>query len=271
MSLTENSSQSSQQELTPSPLSLWPRANTNQRVPRSRSCRRLTDYFYTRTTSQVQWTEIRKPQHPGIPLPPVTRSSHSTRPSRGAVQDKALSICLTAPAWACGRRIRFCCYKLYRNPRENTHQVSLTACPPECTHTMRLSGTCPKSGNASRNAAVSCRRTLRKSQPCCDGSAPEGLDPVCSYSSSCAFSDQHFHDPPVQLRERPPGLVHLREPGQLRAELDQPATADSAPGAAGPQVLRALPGAERPALAGKTWSTIGVISSPTNTSGSSVR
>lgn len=66
------------------------------------------------------------------------------------------------------------------------------------------------------------------------------------------LSDQHLHDPPVQLRQRPLGVLHLREPGQLRAELDQPALADAAAPAAGPQVLRALPGAEGPALAGNT-------------------
>lgn len=67
--------------------------------------------------------------------------------------------------------------------------------------------------------------------------------------------DQHFHDPPVQLRERPPGPVHLCQPCQLCQELHKPEAADAAPRAAGPEVLRALPRADRPPLAGKATSS----------------
>ena len=56
-------------------------------------------------------------------------------------------------------------------------------------------------------------------------------------TSSLSGADQHLHDAPVQLRERPPGPVHLQAPGAFPALLDQPPAADTAPGAAGPEVL----------------------------------
>lgn len=64
------------------------------------------------------------------------------------------------------------------------------------------------------------------------------------------LSDQHFHDPLVKLWERPPWVIHFREPGQLCAELDQPETSNSTSSAASPQILWALSRAERPSLAG---------------------
>lgn len=67
--------------------------------------------------------------------------------------------------------------------------------------------------------------------------------------------DQHFHDPPVQLWERPPGPVHLCQPCQLYQELHKPEAADAAPRAAGSEVLPALPRADRPPLAGKVTSS----------------
>lgn len=45
--------------------------------------------------------------------------------------------------------------------------------------------------------------------------------------------DQHLHDPPVELRQRPPGPLHLRVFGQVRPVLDQPEAADAAPRPAG--------------------------------------
>lgn len=66
-------------------------------------------------------------------------------------------------------------------------------------------------------------------------------------------TDQHLHDTLVQLRERPPGLVHLCQPGQLRSYLDKPETANPSPSPAGSQVFWAIPWAEGPSLAGEGW------------------
>lgn len=66
-------------------------------------------------------------------------------------------------------------------------------------------------------------------------------------------TDQHLHDTLVQLRERPPGLVHLCQSGQLRSHLDKPETANPSPGPAGSQVFWAVPWAEGPSLAGEGW------------------
>lgn len=66
----------------------------------------------------------------------------------------------------------------------------------------------------------------------------------------CPGADQHLHDAPVQLRERPPGPVHVQAPGALPALLDQPPAADAAARAAGAEVLPDLLRGEGPALAG---------------------
>ena len=63
--------------------------------------------------------------------------------------------------------------------------------------------------------------------------------------------DQHLHDPPVQLRQRPAGPVHLQESGALRGDLDQPEDDDAAAHPAGPEVLQPLPLGERPPVAGE--------------------
>lgn len=63
--------------------------------------------------------------------------------------------------------------------------------------------------------------------------------------------DQHLHDTLVQLRQRPPGPVHLRQSGQLRSHLDKPQTANPSSDPAGSQVFWAIPWAEGPSLAGE--------------------
>lgn len=49
--------------------------------------------------------------------------------------------------------------------------------------------------------------------------------------------DQHFHDPPLQLRQRPAGPVHVQEPGEVHPDLDQPEVADATTGAASTEIL----------------------------------
>ena len=63
--------------------------------------------------------------------------------------------------------------------------------------------------------------------------------------------DQHLHDPPVQLRQRPAWPVHLRVPGEVRPVLDQPQAADPAPHPAGREVLPDLPPGTGSSVAGQ--------------------
>lgn len=65
------------------------------------------------------------------------------------------------------------------------------------------------------------------------------------------FTDQHFHDPPVQLRQRPPGLVHLQKPDDVHPHVDQPEGPDAAACPAGPEILQPVPQRARSTLAGK--------------------
>lgn len=65
------------------------------------------------------------------------------------------------------------------------------------------------------------------------------------------ISDQHLHDPPVQLWEWPFGTVHFWEPGQVCAVLDQPSPADIASSPTCKKVLWNLPTGEKSLVAGE--------------------
>lgn len=70
--------------------------------------------------------------------------------------------------------------------------------------------------------------------------------------SLAVITDQRLYDPPVELRERPAGPVHLQEPGEVHPDLEQPEATDSTACAAGPEVLPDLSTGERPHLAGES-------------------
>lgn len=78
---------------------------------------------------------------------------------------------------------------------------------------------------------------------------------VCAHVFVCLYvcvwsTDQHLHDTPVELWQRPAGPVHLQEPGEVPGNVDQPKTPDAAACAPGPPLLPDLPRGEGPHLAG---------------------
>lgn len=75
--------------------------------------------------------------------------------------------------------------------------------------------------------------------------------PIYQYPMSFLFSDQHLHDPPVQLWEWPFGTVHFWEPGQVCAVLDQPSIANIAPCSTCKKVLWNLSPGEESLVAGE--------------------
>lgn len=74
---------------------------------------------------------------------------------------------------------------------------------------------------------------------------------IYQYPMPSLFSDQHLHDPPVQLREWPAGTVHFWEPGQVCAVLDQPSPANIASSPTCKKVFWNLPTGEESLVAGE--------------------